>query len=236
MSQQYKTEIYNAWGAFLIVLVFFVIGFATIFWLALTFDSDLIVAGGITLLFLSPILFVKKVKQWNTKKAILEFNDEGFSIIVRSLRKDFLIKERQYKWREIGQYKIYFTPSKLTYLDIYLRNGSYKEFGFRDNKDFEESNKEESVFSVFNTFVKAYNSNKESKDKIVLTGGFLVSKKGLILLVLIGILILIDSILLIKRLTSYPLLIIGVSIFISLLIKRYIDNKVLKSMSANCNI
>ena len=107
-----------------------------------------------------------------------------------------------------------------------------KEFGFKDNKTEDESINSESIFSVFRTFVKQYNSDKELDDKIALNPGFLTTNAGTFFMLFEGILILFAAILvLFLHPKSFPFLLMSIFIFIPLLVKRKQDKKFYEKMS-----
>lgn len=106
-------------------------------------------------------------------------------------------------------------------MDIYLKNGTPKEFGFKDNKTEEESIKGESIYSIFRSFVTQYNSNKVANEKIDFAPGFLTTKKGLIILCCLGTFVIVDIILHVTKYdTTVGFLIMGTAMLLVLIAKR----------------
>lgn len=136
----------------------------------------------IVCLFILPFVFEKKVKQIFTKKILLEFTDSFFSVTVYQSNDDKVSKQLQIKWEEIKSYKFYFSPAKNTILSLYLRDSTFKSWNFKDNKTFEEAIGGESLFNIFNSYIKKYNVDKSNDERISLNQGFLNSKKGSIII------------------------------------------------------
>jgi Flp pilus assembly protein TadB len=117
-------------------------------------------------------------------------------------------------------------------LDLYFKNGGWKEFGFKDNKTEEESIRGESIFSIFRDYVKQHNSDEKESEKIFLKPGFLTTSSGTFFIVCIAILILAAIIFILsKNPRSFPFLIMSIFIFIPLLVKRSQDKKLYEKMS-----
>jgi Flp pilus assembly protein TadB len=224
--QQYICQIYNARRSFLYCLLiwmsFMVIIFLISLWLNILVFVPIAFAGSLIL----PFIFQKKIKRYFTRDAFLEFDDSSFSITLKKVNKEATIKVLKYNWDDIKAYKFYFTPSKLTYLDIYFKKSRWKEFGFKDDKTEEESMNSESVFSVFRSFVKRYNSTNELNGKIILKPGFLTTNvAGLFIIIVVGFIILASILVIFKNPKSFPFLLMGIFIFIPLLVKRSQDKK-----------
>jgi hypothetical protein len=197
MRKEYTCQIYYALKAFIVYIPILLTVWGIIFLLVRfvhippSFGAILIISSMIL-----PFLFKKKIKNIFTKRCTLKLDSNGFSIRISNLMNDFNSNELIYKWDEIKSYRFYFSSSKLTYLNIYLKNGSSKKLGFIDNKNEKESINEESVFSVFINFIQKYNANKvEDDEKITFVPGPLITLTGLIILYVFGLFIVTDIIL-----------------------------------------
>lgn len=232
MKQKYNCQVYNALRSFLYCLLIWVLFMALIAFVSLGLNILILFPLGFVSSLILPFLFQKKIKNYFTREASIEFDKSFFIINIMKFNSHEILKVLKYNWDEIKAYKFYFTPSKLTYLDIYLKDGSWKEFGFKDNKTEEESINSESIFSVFRSFANQYNLNKELYDRIALKPGFLTTNTGLFVLIFIGFIAAVASILvLFKSPKSFPFLLMGIFIFIPLLVKRTQDKKFYEKMS-----
>ncbi|MBS1495651.1 MAG: hypothetical protein JSU03_07850 [Bacteroidetes bacterium] len=185
----------------------------------------------ITTSWVLPFIFQKKIKDRFTKNALVEFNDNSFSIATSNLNDDAMISNMNYNWDEVKAFKFYFTPSKLTYLSIYLKDGSHKQFGFKDNKTEVESINGESVFSIFYFFVKNYNKYNPKGEEINFVPGLLAKPIGIILLCVLAVLIITDIILhVFKYDNNIGFLIFGTGLFFGLLVQRTQQKKLFKRM------
>jgi hypothetical protein len=179
-------------------------------------------------MFVVPFFFQKKVKEHFTREVLLEFKVDAFVLNIYSLRKADKATLIYYNWEDIGGYKFYFTPSELTYLDLYLRNGKRKEFAFKENKDQEESIKpgNASIFNIFRSFVADYNIDKKGAQKIMLKPGSLTTKRGGLWLSFAGILTILAIIfLVVNNSGSFAFLFVGLSAYLPLLAKRKSDKR-----------
>lgn len=232
MKQKYICQVYNALQSFLYCLLIWILFMTLIALISLSMNILILFPIGFVCSLTLPFIFQKKIKRFFTKDALLEFDDLSFCIELRKLKNNKVIKESKYNWNDIKAYKFYFTPSKLTYLDIYLKNGSWSEFGFKDNKTEDESINSESIISTFRAFVRRYNSEKEQNDKIILRPGFLTTASGTFFMLCVAVLILTAIIFaLIKSPKSLPFLLMSIFIFIPLVIKRRQDKKFYEKMN-----
>ena len=189
MKITYKTESYNALNAFLylygsaLLIVFLIISIAM--WLKVPILSVI----GFICIVLLPYLFEKKIKQWFTKKFILEFDNLSFTVKKCNKEDDGVYDSFSYLWDEIKSYRFYFTAAKISALTIFLRNGEKKSWAFKDNKSFQEAISGESLFSIFHSNVKQFNTNKDVKKQIALSSGFFTTKAGATFLYFEGIII-----------------------------------------------
>lgn len=222
MGKKYNCQIYFAFKAFivsfLIIVILIGVNFLLVRFLKMPTDLGFIL---LIVTFISPFLLQKKLKQKFTKNVSLVFDDSSFSITTSNLNNAEIKSSSTYNWNEIKAYKFNFTPSKLTYLDIYLKDGTHKQFGFKDNKTEEESIKDESVFSIFYSYVKTYNADKPDNEKINFVPGLFAKPTGFILLSMLAVLIAADIILhVLKYDNNIGFIILGASIFLGLLVQR----------------
>ena len=132
----------------------------------------------------------------------------------------------EYAWNSIKAYKISITSSNLTCLDIYLKNGGFKEFFFDDSETLKESEKRDSIVDIFISFINKYNSENSISEKIESSMGMLNTRIGTFIFIILGLLIATSIVLhIIYPNQSFTFLIIGFSIFISLIVKRIADKK-----------
>lgn len=185
----------------------------------------------IIIFWILPFFFEKRIKLKFTKSVLLEFNMDYFSFSTSKINSEKIIKTMYFKWDELKSYKFYFTPSKVTYLDLYFKKGSFKEFAFKDDKNQEESIRDESVFSIFYSFVKAYNLNKSEEEKIRFVPGLFARKTGVIILYILALLTLTDIILHILSYNSnYGFIVFGSIFFLTVLAKRSQQKKFYEQM------
>lgn len=221
MKNEYCSQIYKPIQAFIYCFICWLFIMAFFAFLALKLKINALFPIGFICTGIVPFLFQKRIKDLFTKRAIISFDNESFSITTYSLNNEEEVKKIIFKWDELKSYKFYFTPRKLTYMDIYLKNGTPKEFGFKDNKTEEESINGESIYSIFRSFVNQYNSDKEANEKIDFSPGFLTTGKGLFILCCLGTLIIVDIILHITKYdTHIGFLIIGAAMLLGLIAKR----------------
>lgn len=161
MERKYNCRVYNTLRAFLYCSSIWVLFMALLSFVSLRLNILILFPVGFICSLTLPFISQRKIKNFFTKNAILVFDTFSFSIELRRLKDNEPSKEIKYNWDDIKAYKFYFTPSKLTYVDIYFKNGGWKEFGFKDNKTEEESISSESIFSIFRNYVKQYNSGKD---------------------------------------------------------------------------
>lgn len=134
------------------------------------------------ILTIIPFLFQKKFKRSFTRKTILDFNPDAFKVAEYDLQNEELRNESIYEWDKIKAYNCYFSASSVTFITLYLRDGSSKNLSFND-KDQKTAIMEESVFSLFYSFITEYNLNKDTDNKIVFRPGFFTTNAGLTLIV-----------------------------------------------------
>jgi hypothetical protein len=190
---------------------------------------------GVTLVaifWVSPFIFEKKIKDKFTKNALLDFDNDNFSITTSNLNDDKAASTLTYHWNELKAYKFYFTGSKLTCLNIYLKNGKRREFGFKDNKTEEESINGESVFSIFYSFIKKYNTDKPDTEKIIFAPGLMAKPAGGLLLFILAALIATDITLhILKRENNIGFIVFASALLLGLLVKRMQQKRLYERMT-----
>ena len=179
---QYSSKSYNVIKATIIALIIFLIPAALIIAIGRYLHNVNFVYGFIFICII-PFLFKKKFKNLFTRTVNLEFDEKAF--IIKEFNDFILIKETIINWEVIKTYKCSFSSSLTTDIILNLRDGSQKRFSFSDQKNQEQAVSEKSVFSIFHYFVKQYNRSKEVKDQILLQPGFLTTKVGSFVLILL---------------------------------------------------
>ena len=234
MKSEYKSEVYKATQGFLslwILLILLI--FSSIFigrWLQI---PAFIGVTWIICLFISPFIFEKRIKQIFTKSVFLEFDDLSLSIKTSHLEDKKEKEQLRIEWGEIKSYKFYFSSAKNTILTIYLKEGGIKVWSFKDNKTFQEALNGESIFSIFRTFIKQYNADKDENSKIVLSKGLLNSKTGTTIIYSEAAIILTGFIfhIIMHPQSSFLTLFIGVGLVAQLFIKRKQDKDLYDKIS-----
>lgn len=178
MKTEYKTEVYNANKTFFYLIIVFILIILLLIFLGIWLKIPLVSVAGFICLCVLPFIFEKKIKKSFTKRILLEFTDSTFSVTTYQSNDDIVSKQSQIKWSEIKSYKVYFSLAKNTILYLYLRDGTFKSWNFKDNKTFDEAIKDESIFKVFSSFINKFNTNNSNDVKIALNMGFLNSKTG----------------------------------------------------------
>ncbi len=162
MEKRYKTELYNDFSLFLFFMIIIILALiGGLIYLGKQYGSKLLSLWLPFLLLIMPFLLGKRIKSYFLKKnVLLSFDDSTFSIIQYLLDTDTVLKEDSFLWEEIEGYKFYFDTKKNTSLTLYMNKGA-RTFIFKDNKNFEEAVKGNSVFSNFYAAVKKYNNQNE---------------------------------------------------------------------------
>ncbi len=226
MKKQYSCQIYNAKKAFVYFISGWIVSMAAITYLSLQLNAPYIPLIAFILWIILPFVYLKQFRNYFTKNVLLTFDENHFSITISKLEDDEVVNKIVFKWENIRSYKFYFTPSKLCYLNIFFRKGRFREFGFKEDKTQEEAIKEESVFSIFRRYVNQYNSDKAVKDRILLSPGFLTTKAGTVILVLVGLSMVFATIFYSIHTEKFsPFFIVGLCSFLPLLGKRWQDKK-----------
>lgn len=228
MKQELNTKIYFILKAFLYAFLSFVLLIGIIVFIGKFLNLPLLGIFLFICLCTLPIYFKKKIRRVFTKSVSLEFNNHSFIITIYKSNSNNNNVERKvvYAWNSIKAYKISVTRSNLTCLDIYLKNGGFKEFFFDDSETLRASEQRDSIIGIFNSFITKYNSENSISEKITSSPGMLTTRIGTCVFVILGLLITTSIVLhIIHPNQSFAFLIIGFSIFISLIVKRITDKK-----------
>jgi hypothetical protein len=234
MKQEYSVQIYNGLKAFLSLFLIFIFILAIIIYIAVALQSPLGGTIGFVLACGMPFLFQKSLKARFTEDAVLQFDEEAFSITRYNRGNESRSKSATYEWDKIKAYKFYFTASKLTCLDLYLKDGKRLEFPFKDNKNQEEaiSVGKLSIFNIFRTFIKIYNSRIPQAEAIQLRPPFLTTHSGALWLSFVATLLVAAIIFLIIDFSgSFGFLFMGLFTFLPLLVKRKNDRRYFEKIS-----
>ena len=231
MNNTYNCQIFYGMKMFMYSLLTACIFLVLVFYIGILIRFPYFGAICFVILCIIPFIFQKKIKQLFTKQVNIKFEPDGFTIVTFSINNKERKRERVYQWDKIKGYKFYFTPNKLTVLDIYFKDGLMKEFPFKENKTLDESINNESVYRLFLNHIKSYNKDKESKEKIALRPPLLTTQTGTWLLIIVGVLAAVAIMLtLIKGAKNLPFLLIGIFIYLPLLAKRSQDKKFYEKM------
>lgn len=182
METKYKTEVYNIAKTVFCTFLFIIIITLLLSAIGIYFKTPILGGAGFALGAILPFAFGKKIKRWFTRRYFLEFNDSSFLITKYQFNNDVVSKQLNIKWCDIISYKFNFGGSKNTILNIYLRKGGSKVLNFKENKTLQEAINGESIFTIFRTYVKRYNTDKDVDDRIVLNKGILNSRAGTIII------------------------------------------------------
>lgn len=222
----YKSKTYNVWRAFLFGILIFVLVVISIIIVGRLIDNFLFVLLGWIGICTVPFLFQKQYKNIFTRKVSLEFDNKCFLVNEYRQDDDVLLKQISVNWSDIKSYKCYFTQSNITYVVMYLRNGSSNTFSFSDEKNQEEAIESKSVFSIFHYFITQYNLDKKKDEMITFRPGFFTTKLGgIVLLSLTSIIILFIIIHFIVDSKTAKFSFMSVFILLGLLAKREGDKK-----------
>ena len=228
MQQELNTKIYFILKASLYAFLLFVLLLGIIIYTSRMLNSPPLLFFLLICLFVIPFFFKKKFRSVFTKSVLLEFNNHSFFITIYKSNSNKNDAERkvEYAWNSIKAYKISVSLSNLTCLDIYLKNGGFKEFFFDDSETLKESEKRDSIVDIFISIINKYNSENSISEKIESSPGMLNTRIGTFIFVIIGLLIITSIVLhIIHPNQSFTFLIIGFSIFISLIVKSIADKK-----------
>jgi len=234
MEQQIRCQIYFVFKTFWFSIGLTLVLTAIFGSIAIAMKSPIMGVCGFLLALFLPAIFMRKIKALFTKEALVIFGNLNFSISTFRVGKEDELKTYSFEWETMKSYKIYFTPRGLTYLDVFLRNGKFKEFAFKEGKTLEECLNSDgpSLMKLFRFYVKEYNRQSEKNSKIVLSPGLLTTKVGTFWLILIGVLIVIAILLLVIIKGSSPaFLLIGLGAYLPLLAKRRSDMAFYRKMS-----
>ncbi|WP_198170104.1 hypothetical protein [Mucilaginibacter arboris] len=133
-------------------------------------------------------MFLQRFRKIFTRNVIVEFNSQSFLIKEYALKRGDLMHEFNCRWDDIKYYKCTFSSNKYTSISIYLKDGVNKNYVFKDNKAENEAIQEESIFSIFYSYISRYNTDKTFNERIFLSPSFLVTRLGTICIILLAIL------------------------------------------------
>jgi len=187
---QYNTKLYNGNLSFFLA---WIIPFGSIIlWIYIGRMLEIPSIIGIPIvifLFVSPLIFKKKIKAIFTSKVLLEMDKDSFSVSYLDSDGESVNKQRVYPWKSIQGYNFYFGESSptITALTLHFKKGLPKSFNFfdkefKDTKSFNEILNSECLLTLFYNQVKQYNTEKAEKDQIQLLAGFFASKTGTVII------------------------------------------------------
>lgn len=223
MEKIYNTQIYLIAKAVLWAFATFIFFTSLLIFIAVIFKAGgSFVFVGYAFLCIAPFVFLQRLRKIFTRNVVTEFNNRSFSIKEYTLKSDNLINEFNCSWEDIKYYKCSFSSNKYTSIKIYLKDGINKNYVFKDNKTEKESIQEESIFSIFYSYISRYNADKIFSEKIFLSPSFLTTRLGTICIILLAILAIAAIVL--QFLFTGKLLplssLMGFSILLQLIIRR----------------
>jgi hypothetical protein len=227
---QYNTKLYNGnLSFFLAVIVPFG---SVILWIYLGRLLSVPSLVGIPIaifLFISPLIFKKKIKAIFTSKVLLEMDKDSFSVSYLDSDDERVKKQKVYLWNSIQSFDFSFgenTPI-LTALTFHFKKGMPKTFNFfdkefKDDKSFKEMLKSECLLNMFYNQVKQYNATKTAEEQIQLVPGFFATKTGKIIIYLLATLIVAAIVLhlIIDPKSSFATLLISIGLVAGFFYKR----------------
>ena len=227
---QYNTKLYNGnLSFFLAFIILFGSIILCIYFGRLLNVPTIIAIPIIIFLFISPLIFKKKIKAIFTSKVLLEMDKDYFSILYLDSDDESVKKQKVYLWNSIQSFDFSFgenTPI-LTALTFHFKKGMPKTFNFfdkefKDDKSFKEMLKGECILTLFYNQVKQYNANKTEEDQIHLVPGFFATKTGKIIIYLLATLIVAAIVfhLIIDPKSSFATLLISIGLVASFFSKR----------------
>ena len=233
MKQTFNGISYNAFKGFLYGIVIYAIILFGSLWLALTLKIMMLFMAGFILPGLVALLFQQTIKNYFTKKITIHFDDTGFDMLFKTVKDEKPAGALSFRWSAIKGYKFYFTPTGLTYLDLYFRKQRFREFAFKDGGQ-SGSEKEGSIFTLFRNRIKNYNASVADTEQIQLRPGFLTTAGGNWILLGLGILILLATILHVALGHPFtPAYFIGLLFYVPLLAKRKSDKVLYEKMKSD---
>jgi len=105
-------------------------------------------------------LFMTRIQNFFSRRAELDFNDEGLNITEYHLKSGVLLNNYSINWADMNSYQYYDSGSgDAINLKLYFNNGKSKLLKFRgENISFDEALADEnSLFRILQSFIKNYN-------------------------------------------------------------------------------
>jgi len=126
------------------------------------------------------ILSSKLKKKFLIKDVLLEFDDRKLTIEIYYPNANEPFSKQSFLWKDIKSYKFYFDTKNNTCLTLHLKtNPKRRVFFFMENLTFDEAINQDSVFSIFLSFVK--NQNQMGQN-IIPVPSFLATNTGKIII------------------------------------------------------
>lgn len=189
LEKTYNTQRYLSGKATLWAFATFIFLSSLLIFLAVIFKTGgSFVFIGFAFLCITPFMFLQRFRKIFTRNVVVEFNSQSFLIKEYGLERGDLMNEFNCRWDDIKYYKCTFSGNKYTSLSIYLKDGVNKNYVFKDNKAENEAIQEESIFSIFYSYISRYNTDKTFNERIFLSPSFLATRLGAICIILLAIL------------------------------------------------
>lgn len=181
MKRKYETILYYDPTKFLIVAIFLLLLAIAIFiYLGRLYNPLLLGLWPPLIILVLPFCFSGVAKRrYMAKKAVLDLDNESFSITLFSVKADTILSHDIFLWRDMEAYRFYFDTKDNTCLTLYLKDKRRRTFIFNDKKSFEEAAKGNSVFSNFYFFIRQLS---QAGLKIPPRPGLLASNTGKIII------------------------------------------------------
>ncbi|QEC71855.1 hypothetical protein FSB73_09445 [Arachidicoccus ginsenosidivorans] len=224
MEYRYKSKVFKPFKMFVCCILIFVVAFLILVFVAVKFNATSIAVLGYCAITVIPFFYEKKVRARFMVDVNLIFKDDGLQVVFYNKNWCFYTKTLDFYWEDINAFKIYFTQSGYTNLDLYFKGRYFvKEISFVDKKE-ELAKNELSVFNLFLNYCYNYNATCDEEKKVKLRRGFLLTNWGKFALFSLLVLDLLFIILmLIYKPDKFPFSLISISIIITLFLKREND-------------
>ena len=232
MINEFKVNIYDA-PRYLLFLICSLILLTTMFlFLGVILKTPIIGCVGWVIICILPFVFEKRIKNWFTKKYLLEFNNSSFCFSELDKKNDIYTNKITINWNELKSY-IFNIDGVNTVLTVYFKESKAKGYCFKEYKTYNDSIKGDSIFNTFYTHVKEYNSDKDSNNKIVYSMGFINSRLGSIIIFTTLFIFIVGFIfhLIIHPQSSILTLLLGAAPIINLFVRRTQYRKMYEEIS-----
>jgi len=127
---------------------------------------------------IGPFFIINYIRKLFILEGSLKITSNGFFF---ELNKTNEVKEFDLPFKNIASYKIFFPSSEFCDIEFILNDNSKIDFSFIDFEKEDNLTSSSEIISLLNKSIKDYNNASEAK-RIVFKSSFIASKKGLIAL------------------------------------------------------